>query len=158
SPPRSRCASGSGAAEPPSRDAASRRPARGRGIDPRAILARALGLVARTPEQRSRHHPARRLRSQAVVPDTRTRMRSLWRETGRLVLPPCLLVLAGATLAAGLRLPVLTVRTGLAHEHYSVLGGIADLAHSGEVLLALIVLAFSVVFPIAELGALAFLL
>ena len=85
-------------------------------------------------------------------------MRSLWRETGRLFLPPCLLVLASATLAAGLRLPVLTVRTGLAHEHYSVLGGIADLAHSGEVLLALIVLAFSVVFPIAKLGALAFLL
>jgi paraquat-inducible protein A len=62
------------------------------------------------------------------------------------------------TLAVGLHLPVVTLRTGLARDSYSVLGGIADLARSGEVLLALIVLAFSVVFPIAKLGALALVL
>lgn len=85
-------------------------------------------------------------------------MASLWKESGRPLLPVGVLLLAGATLAAGLELPVVTLRSGLAHDDYSVLGGITDLARSGEVLLALIVLAFSVVFPIAKLGALALVL
>jgi paraquat-inducible protein A len=85
-------------------------------------------------------------------------MASLWKEAGRPAAPAAVLLLAGGTLALGLDLPVVTLRTGLAHDRYSVLGGIADLARSGEVLLALIVLAFSVVFPIAKLGALALVL
>lgn len=85
-------------------------------------------------------------------------MASLWRDSGRPLLPVGVLLAAAGTLACGLALPVITVRTGLAHDGYSVLGGIADLARSGEVLLALIVLAFSVVFPIVKLGVLALML
>lgn len=85
-------------------------------------------------------------------------MASLWNETGRPSAPPVVLLCACCTLALGLGQPVVTLRTGLAHDSYSVLSGIADLARSGEVLLALVVLAFSVVFPIAKLGALAHVL
>src|SRR5262245_25444900 len=81
-------------------------------------------------------------------------MRSLWKEAGRPLLPVALLVTAGAVLGVGLTLPVVTLRSGLTHEAYSVLGGIRDLARSGEVLLATIVLGFSVLFPIAKLGLL----
>jgi len=83
---------------------------------------------------------------------------SLWKETGGPKLPVALLLLAGVTLAAGLSLPVVTLRSGLVHDSYSVPGGIADLARSGEVALALVVLAFSVVFPIVKLGVLAHVL
>jgi paraquat-inducible protein A len=85
-------------------------------------------------------------------------MRSLWKEAGRPRGPVGLLLLAGATLAMGLALPVVTLRSGLAHDSYSVLGGIVDLARSDELLLAGIVLAFSVVFPIVKLGLLAHVL
>ncbi len=85
-------------------------------------------------------------------------MASLWRESGRPLAPVGVLLAAGGTLAIGLDLPVITLRTGLAHDRYSVLEGIADLARSGEVLLALIVLAFSVVFPIVKLGVLGLVL
>ena len=85
-------------------------------------------------------------------------MRSLWQETGQPLVPVSMLLLASATLALGLDLPVVTLRSGLAHDSYSVLGGIADLARSDELFLALIVLAFSVVFPIVKLGALALVL
>jgi paraquat-inducible protein A len=85
-------------------------------------------------------------------------MRSAWRNCGRPLVPVLALLAAAVTLGIGLGLPVITLRTGLAHDSYSVLGGIVDLASSGEVLLALIVLAFSVVFPVAKLGALALVL
>lgn len=85
-------------------------------------------------------------------------MRSLWKEARRPPAPLVLLFLAGGTLALGLNLPVVTLRSGLARDSYSVLGGIADLARSGEVCLALIVLVFSVLFPIAKLAALAHVL
>ncbi|NOT31829.1 MAG: hypothetical protein HOP15_15395 [Planctomycetes bacterium] len=81
-------------------------------------------------------------------------MASLWKECGQPLSPPLVLASASMTLAAGLCLPVVTLRSGLVHDSYSVLGGIADLVRSGEVLLALIVLAFSVLFPIGKLGAL----
>ena len=82
-------------------------------------------------------------------------MRSLWRDAGRPALPVALLLLASATLSLGLSLPVVTLRSGLVRDSYSVPGGIADLARSDEVALALIVLAFSVVFPIVKLVLLA---
>jgi paraquat-inducible protein A len=82
-------------------------------------------------------------------------MRSLWREADRPAIPAALLLLASATLAAGLSMPVVTLRSGLVRDSYSVPEGIADLARSGEVALALIVLAFSVVFPIVKLVLLA---
>lgn len=81
-------------------------------------------------------------------------MASLWKEAGRPLLPVALLATASTVLAVGLTLPVVTLRSGLAHDAYSVLGGIRDLARSGEVLLAGIVLGFSVLFPIAKLGLL----
>jgi paraquat-inducible protein A len=82
-------------------------------------------------------------------------MTSLWKESGRPSLPVALVAVASLALAVGLNLPVVTLRTGLAHDSYSVLGGIIDLARSDEVLLALVVLAFSVVFPIVKLLTLA---
>jgi paraquat-inducible protein A len=85
-------------------------------------------------------------------------MASLWKEAGRPKVPALLLLLASSILAVGLGLPVVTLRSGLAHDSYSVLAGIADLARSGEVLLALIVLVFSVLFPIAKLSTLAHVL
>lgn len=85
-------------------------------------------------------------------------MRSLWREAGRPATPVAVLALACVALAIGLELPVVTLRSGLAHDSYSVLGGIADLARSGERLLALIVLAFSVLFPMVKLAMLAHVL
>jgi paraquat-inducible protein A len=81
-------------------------------------------------------------------------MPSLWKDAGRPALPVALLLAGGTVLAIGLTLPVVTLRSGLAREAYSVLGGIRDLARSGEVLLAGIVLGFSVLFPIAKLGLL----
>src|SRR6185503_2851532 len=85
-------------------------------------------------------------------------MASLWKEARRPKAPIAVLALTGVTLAVGLDLPVVTLRSGLAHDSYSVLGGIADLARSDELLLALIVLAFSVLFPIVKLGLLAHVL
>lgn len=82
-------------------------------------------------------------------------MQCLWKEAQRPLAPASLLVAAAVTLGVGLALPVVTLRTGLAHDSYSVLGGIVDLVRSGEVLLGLIVLAFSVLFPIAKLWLLA---
>jgi len=73
-------------------------------------------------------------------------------------LPVGLTASAALFLAAGLTTPVVTLRRGLSHDSYSVLGGIADLAHSDQLLLALIVLAFSFVFPIAKLVLLGALL
>jgi paraquat-inducible protein A len=82
-------------------------------------------------------------------------MGSLWKQAGRPLAPVSVLLVASITLAVGLSLPVVTVRTGLAQDSYSVLGGILDLARSGEVLLALVVLSFSVIFPIVKLVVLA---
>lgn len=81
-------------------------------------------------------------------------MASLWKDAGRPLLPVALLLGAAAVLARGLFLPVVTLRSGLSHDAYSVLGGIRDLARSGEVLLAGIVLGFSVLFPIVKLALL----
>jgi len=85
-------------------------------------------------------------------------MASLWRDARRPVLPVAALLAAASVLTIGLRLPVVTLRTGLAHDAYSVLGGVRDLARGGEVLLAAIVLGFSVLFPIAKLALLALVL
>jgi len=85
-------------------------------------------------------------------------MRSLWQESDRPATPVLVLALASVTLATGLCMPVVTLRSGLAHDSYSVLGGIFDLARSGETVLALVVLCFSVLFPIVKVGALAHVL
>jgi len=78
-------------------------------------------------------------------------MTSLWNEAGRPRLPVALTLGSASLLGVGLSLPVVTLRKGLTDDSYSVLTGIVDLAHSDEVLLALIVLVFSVVFPVAKL-------
>ena len=91
---------------------------------------------------------------QAIPADVDPGCVSLWRSAGRPALAPALTLTAAILLATGLALPVVTLRKGLAHDSYSVLDGIGDLAHEDEFLLAGIVLAFSVVFPIVKLLAL----
>lgn len=78
-------------------------------------------------------------------------MGTLWKEAGRPLLPRALVWAATLVFALGLSVPVVTFRTGLAHDTFSVLGGIVDLAREGDELLAGIVLAFSVVFPVVKL-------
>lgn len=65
-----------------------------------------------------------------------------------------LALLPVAALVPGLTLPVVYVRRGFSRDTYSVLTGIADLAQGGNLLLALIVFAFSVAFPVAKLATL----
>jgi paraquat-inducible protein A len=66
--------------------------------------------------------------------------------------PPVLAVAALGVLAAGLFLPVVTVdRLGPSRDTYSVLAGVVDLARRGELLIAFVLVAFSVVFPIVKL-------
>jgi paraquat-inducible protein A len=84
------------------------------------------------------------------------RHRPLWRRGGPFSVP-LLLLLSSVALALGLCLPVVDVRSGFSTEAFSVLSGIADLYRGGNVLLAGIVLAFSVLFPIVKLGTLTFL-
>jgi len=94
-----------------------------------------------------------------TAPETTPGPPSLWETSGPVrgvVL--ALLVAAATALAVGLSLPVVYMRRGLSKETYSVLTGIVDLAHGGNVLLAGIVFVFSVVFPIAKLAALFVLL
>lgn len=65
---------------------------------------------------------------------------------------------AAGALFVGLTRPVVYMRRGLDGDSYSVLAGILDLGKGGNYLLALILFAFSVVFPIAKLAALLVLL
>lgn len=70
-----------------------------------------------------------------------------------------LVVAASLCFALGLFVPVVELeKLGSEDRSYSVLGGLLDLARGGNVLLALLVLSFSVLFPIAKLGLLARLL
>jgi paraquat-inducible protein A len=79
---------------------------------------------------------------------------TLWKEAGRPLLPRALVVVATLGLAVGLTVPVVTFRTGLAHDTFSVVGGILDLVREGDVFLAGLVFAFSVVFPVVKLALL----
>jgi hypothetical protein len=73
---------------------------------------------------------------------------SLWSAAGRARYGSLALVLVASGLfVAGLLLPVVEVRKGLSSDSYSVIAGIVDLAKGGNVALALIIGAFSVVFP-----------
>ena len=66
-----------------------------------------------------------------------------------------LLVVATATLALGLVLPILRVEKFIFWESgYSVITGVASLFDSREWLLGFVILLFSIVFPIAKLGVL----
>lgn len=68
---------------------------------------------------------------------------------------PTLLLLAIGTLPVGMLLPLLEVeKMWFWESRYSVLSGIAGLWEGGELLLALVLLAFSVLFPIFKLGTL----
>ena len=90
---------------------------------------------------------------------TKRRGTSLWRTLGSgryLVL--ALTLLAIGALVPGLSLPVMHLRRGLSGHEYSVLAGILNLAQGGNVLLALILVAFSVIFPVAKIGTLLALL
>jgi len=79
---------------------------------------------------------------------------TLWHEAGRPLLPRALVTAATLVFALGLTVPVVTFRTGLAHDSHAVLGGVLDLVRAGDVLLGGIVLAFSVVFPVVKLALL----
>lgn len=81
-------------------------------------------------------------------------MSTLWKEAGRPLLPRVLVLAAALVFATGLTVPVVTFRTGLAHDSFSVVGGILDLVREGDVFLAGLVFAFSVVFPIVKLALL----
>lgn len=81
-------------------------------------------------------------------------MGTLWKEAGRPFLPRLLVVAATLAFAVGLTVPVVTFRTGLARDSYSVLGGLVDLVREGDVALAVLVFAFSVVFPVVKLALL----
>jgi paraquat-inducible protein A len=83
--------------------------------------------------------------------------RPLWRRGGSPLAVPVLLVASSVALALGLFLPVVDVRSGLSTKAFSVLSGITDLYRGGNLLLAGIVLAFSVLFPIVKLATVAFL-
>lgn len=70
-------------------------------------------------------------------------------------LGPTLLVLAVGTLPVGMTLPLLEVeKMWFWESSYSVLSGIGGLWEGGELLLALVLLCFSVLFPIFKLGTL----
>ena len=81
-------------------------------------------------------------------------MSTLWKEAGRPLLPRALVMAATLVLAVGLTVPVVTFRTGLAHDSFSVVGGILDLMREGDVFLAGLVFVFSVVFPVVKLALL----
>lgn len=68
---------------------------------------------------------------------------------------PTLLLLAIGTLPVGMLLPLLEVeKMWFWESSYSVLSGIGGLWESGELLLALVLLCFSVLFPIFKLSTL----
>jgi|APTNR8051073442_1049403.scaffolds.fasta_scaffold10696_3 paraquat-inducible protein A len=68
---------------------------------------------------------------------------------------PILLVIALACLIAGLTLPIMEVRQfWVFRGTYSILDGIRLLLRQGEILVALVVIAFSIVMPAAKIIAL----
>jgi paraquat-inducible protein A len=79
---------------------------------------------------------------------------TLWKDTGRPFLPRALVATATLVFAFGLTVPVVTFRTGLVHDTFSVVGGLLDLVREGDVALAVLVFAFSVVFPVVKLALL----
>jgi paraquat-inducible protein A len=79
---------------------------------------------------------------------------SLWKERPRKRAALVPVAIAGALLALGLMVPVVSLRSLATTREYSVLSGILDLVRDGNILLGAIVLAFSVVFPVAKLLAL----
>jgi len=84
----------------------------------------------------------------AAPPALRRLVRKEW-------IAPLLLFAALVALPAGLCLPLLEVEKFVFWESsYSVLSGIAGLWEDGQLLLALVLLCFSVVFPCFKLGAL----
>lgn len=66
-----------------------------------------------------------------------------------------LLVLSTVSLIVGLSLPILTVRKLWEKNTYSIITGIGNLWHEKLYVLAVIIFLFSIIFPIAKLGALA---
>lgn len=84
---------------------------------------------------------------------------TLWRRAegrGAYVLP--LVAAATVLFLVGLTLPVVHLRRGVSRDTYSVLTGILDLLQEGNVLLGLIILSFSVIFPAAKLTTLFFVM
>jgi uncharacterized paraquat-inducible protein A len=71
---------------------------------------------------------------------------------------PALEFVAGVLLVLGLVLPVVTLEELAVQRHtYSVLSGVYAMLTSDEVFLGLIILCFSVIFPMAKLGTLVYL-
>lgn len=64
---------------------------------------------------------------------------------------PLLILAAGGMLAAGLELPILTVRKLWKHNTFSVITGIRDLYEAREYFLSGVIFFFSFVFPITKL-------
>jgi paraquat-inducible protein A len=94
-----------------------------------------------------------RLRWWELAVTARKSARSIASEAeGNERLVPFLITVVGASLVLGLTLPIVSIqKLILFRDEYSILGAIGDLFASGEVFLGLVVLAFSVVFPVAKL-------
>lgn len=77
--------------------------------------------------------------------------------THRIVVP-LLIGLSVSLLVAGLSLPIVTVQKHILwktiENTYSVIGGVQDLAHGGDYLLAAVVFFFSMIFPFVKLAGL----
>lgn len=69
---------------------------------------------------------------------------------------PILLAVSAVLLPMGLALPTVTLSkmAGISGATYSVITGILNLAHGGNVLLALLIFTLSLIFPIVKLGML----
>jgi paraquat-inducible protein A len=92
----------------------------------------------------------------------RGKLRQFSSQAGRVKLPPIRRVLAGLILLASLlcnlralRLPFMELRLGLKHRPYSLLTSVHMLWTSHLQVLAVLVVAFSVIFPFIKLGVLA---
>ena len=83
----------------------------------------------------------------------------MWDLYPRRVDIPLLLCVSLASLLAGLSLPLITVDKTVFwnhwHNEYSVFTGIVNLAQDGDMVLALVLFFFSMVFPFVKLSALA---
>lgn len=81
---------------------------------------------------------------------------SLWRTNRKAWDVPAAIALSAGLLAAGLCLPVMKVEKLIFWESsYTLVSGSINLARDGDWFLACVLFTFSVLFPIAKLGALA---
>lgn len=91
------------------------------------------------------------------TPFTSSHARSLWREHPHRYDVPALVFVSLAALLYGVWLPVVTFDTLTSTETYSIISGIMSFVRAGDVLIALLLFSFSVVFPAMKLLLLLFI-